>query len=87
MLVEQFNKNPTKWSIKECVEIGDMIGMDRAQVSKWNWDHRKKLSYDTSRRNGQLNKSTWDDVKKRDAKADFKAKPSGKDIGNKRSKV
>ena len=33
--------------------------MDRNQVSKWNWDHRKKNGIDTSRRNGQLNKSAW----------------------------
>ena len=60
-----------------------MIDMDRAQVSKWNWDHRKKLNLDTTRRSGQLNKSNWNGIKKRDEKD----KSSGNSIGNKRSKV
>lgn len=38
----EFEKNPTKWTIAECVEIGDRIGMVRTQVSKWNWDMRRK---------------------------------------------
>jgi hypothetical protein len=51
-LREEFEKDPVKWDIEKCVEIGNNIGMDRQQVSKWNWDHRKKYGFDTSRRNG-----------------------------------
>ena len=29
-LLEEFKKNPNKWTIQECVEIGDSINMDRA---------------------------------------------------------
>lgn len=29
VLLSEFEKNPVKWSIEECVQIGDRIGMDR----------------------------------------------------------
>jgi hypothetical protein len=38
VLLEEFSKNPEKWSIEFCLHIGDKVGMDRHQVSKWNWD-------------------------------------------------
>lgn len=52
ILEQEFELNPTKWTIAECVKIGDSIGMVRTQVSKWNWDQRKKMGIDTSRRTG-----------------------------------
>ena len=57
LLTEEFEKNPTKWTIDECIVIGEKMGFDRDQVSKWNWDHRRSLNIDTTRRNGQLTKS------------------------------
>lgn len=50
ILLEEFKEYPYKWDIEKCVEMGNKIGMDRQQVSKWNWDHRKKEGIDTSRR-------------------------------------
>jgi hypothetical protein len=67
-LRQEFEKDPVKWDIEKCVEIGNNIGMDRQQVSKWNWDHRKKYGFDTSRRNGQLTKSRPPGAKKREVK-------------------
>ena len=57
MLLEAFAKNPVKWSIEECIDVGDSVGLDRDQVSKWNWDIRKQQNLDTTRRTGQLKKS------------------------------
>ena len=60
-MAQKFEKNPEKWSTPECIKIGLRIRMDEVQVSKWNWDERKKRNLDTSRRNGQLNKSSVPD--------------------------
>jgi hypothetical protein len=51
------------------VELGQLIGFDRQQVSKWNWDHRKKNGFETSRRAGQLGKDKPKVENKREVKA------------------
>ena len=56
-LLDAFSRNPNKWTIEESIEIGENLGLDRIQVSKWNWDHRRKLNLDTTRRTGQIKKS------------------------------
>ena len=48
-LVDYFNINPT-WDYAIKVKIAEEIGMTLNQVSKWNWDHRKKLGFRTSNR-------------------------------------
>ncbi len=48
ILVEEFNKNQ-KWSYNDKIRIGEQIGMTFHQVSKWNWDYRKKLGISTKR--------------------------------------
>jgi hypothetical protein len=68
LLLEEFEKCPYKWDIEKCVEMGNKIGMDRQQVSKWNWDHRKKHGIETSRRQGQLTKSRPPGSRRREVK-------------------
>lgn len=48
ILVEEFKKN-YKWSYEHSVKIGQRIGMTFHQVSKWNWDQRKKEGIATER--------------------------------------
>ena len=81
ILMQEFERHPGKWSIEDCIAVGKKVGLDRIQVSKWNWDHRKRNNLDTSRRNGQLKKSKRSEElaeaeRKRDSKATAK-KSSG----------
>lgn len=48
VLLEEFNKS-YKWSYEQSVSIGERIGMTFHQVSKWNWDQRKKVGIPTER--------------------------------------
>ena len=48
VLMEEFNKN-YKWSYEQAVKISERIGMAYHQVSKWNWDQRKKRGIPTER--------------------------------------
>ena len=41
LLVDYFNTNPV-WDYETKVRIAEEIGMTFNQVSKWNWDYRKK---------------------------------------------
>lgn len=38
VLSAAFKRNPVKWTIEECIELGERVGLERDQVSKWNWD-------------------------------------------------
>lgn len=53
-LVKYFNECP-EWSMAKKIEIADEIGMTFHQISKWNWDYRKKMGIATSRKK----KSKW----------------------------
>lgn len=46
--MDEFKKN-YKWSYEQSVRIGEKIGMTFHQVSKWNWDQRKKQGIPTER--------------------------------------
>ena len=48
ILTEYFNRNPN-WSFATKMEIASQIDMTPNQVSKWNWDQRKKLGMPTDR--------------------------------------
>jgi len=48
MLMDEFEKN-YKWTYEHSVRIGELIGMTFHQVSKWNWDQRKKRGIPTER--------------------------------------
>ena len=48
-LVAEFEKS-NKWSYKDKIRIAELIGMTFHQVSKWNWDYRKKMGVDTARK-------------------------------------
>ena len=48
VLTEYFNRNPN-WSFAIKMEIASLIDMTPNQVSKWNWDQRKKLGMPTDR--------------------------------------
>lgn len=58
ILLTEFEKDPKKWTVAKAYEIGCKIGeatgkaMVHSAVTKWNWDHRKKLGLCTSRREG-----------------------------------
>ena len=52
ILAEYFNKNPN-WSYATKMEIAAQIDMTPNQVSKWNWDQRKKLGMPTERGKGK----------------------------------
>lgn len=39
----------TVWSYSHKVKIAKAIGMTFHQVSKWNWDYRKKMGLSTKR--------------------------------------
>ena len=47
-LMMYFLKNPT-WDYSEKVAIAAELGMTYNQVSKWNWDQRKKCGITTDR--------------------------------------
>ena len=49
ILQEYFNRDPN-WSYATKMEIAAQIGMTPNQVSKWNWDQRKKLGMPTDRK-------------------------------------
>lgn len=49
VLHDYFQENPD-WSYSTKVQIASQIGMTSNQVSKWNWDQRKKLGMSTQRR-------------------------------------
>lgn len=55
ILVAEFEKN-SKWSYKDKISIAAKIGMTFHQVSKWNWDYRKKMGVSTSRPKKQAEK-------------------------------
>ena len=48
LLVDYFNLNPI-WDYETKVRIAEEIGMTFNQVSKWNWDYRKKQGISTAR--------------------------------------
>ena len=48
-LVKYFNESP-EWSMAKKIQIADEIGMTFHQISKWNWDYRKKMGIATSRK-------------------------------------
>ena len=47
-LLKYFNQQPF-WDYPTKIAICEKLGMTLAQVSKWNWDHRKKLGIATTR--------------------------------------
>lgn len=49
VLLAEFSKKQT-WTFADKIRISKEIGMTHQKVSKWNWDHRKKLGLDTKRR-------------------------------------
>ena len=49
ILKREFEKDPV-WSYKKKMEIACFIGMNVNQVSKWNWDQRKKMGLSTDRK-------------------------------------
>ena len=49
ILQEYFERDPN-WSYATKMEIASNIGMTPNQVSKWNWDQRKKLGMSTERK-------------------------------------
>ena len=49
VLLDYFEKDPN-WDYPTKICIAEQIGMTFSQVSKWNWDHRKKLGMSTERR-------------------------------------
>ena len=48
ILVKYFEEEP-KWSMAKKIAIAEEIGMTFHQVSKWNWDYRKKMGISTAR--------------------------------------
>jgi hypothetical protein len=54
-LIKMFDKSPI-WEYKEKVRIAATIGMTFNQVSKWNWDYRKKCGMSTERKKKPANK-------------------------------
>lgn len=49
-LLDAFKKDQV-WNYADKVALAQATGMTYHKVSKWNWDHRKKLGLDTKRRN------------------------------------
>ena len=49
VLIKYFNESP-EWSMAKKIQIADEIGMTFHQISKWNWDYRKKMGIATSRK-------------------------------------
>ena len=52
ILIQHF-KRKSVWDYAEKVAIAEELGMTFGQVSKWNWDHRKKLGMHTKRPKGK----------------------------------
>jgi hypothetical protein len=52
VLMEHFNQDPS-WSYALKMKIATQIGMTPNQVSKWNWDMRKKMGLPTERKKNQ----------------------------------
>ena len=48
ILMDYFEKDPN-WTFSTKIEIAALIDMTPNQVSKWNWDQRKKLGMPTER--------------------------------------
>lgn len=48
VLLQHFNRNPI-WDYPTKIAIAEQLGMTFGQISKWNWDHRKKLGMCTTR--------------------------------------
>ena len=55
ILQDYFDKDPN-WTYAVKMEIAAQIGMTPNQVSKWNWDQRKKEGLPTERKKGKQNK-------------------------------
>ena len=55
ILQEYFKEDPN-WSYEKKMEIAVQIGMTPTQVSKWNWDERKKHNLPTERKRGKQQK-------------------------------
>ena len=49
ILMKYFSENPT-WSMAHKIQIAEEIGMTFHQVSKWNWDYRRKMGISTARK-------------------------------------
>ena len=49
ILTEFFERDPN-WTYATKMKIASTIGMTPNQVSKWNWDQRKKLGMSTARK-------------------------------------
>ena len=47
--LREFYKEDPVWDYSKKIEIAVELGMTLNQVSKWNWDHRKKLGISTER--------------------------------------
>ena len=47
--MKEFYKEDPVWDYSKKIEIAVELGMTLNQVSKWNWDHRKKLGIPTVR--------------------------------------
>ena len=47
-LLEHFERNPV-WNYQKKLHIAESLGMTLSQVSKWNWDERKKKGMCTQR--------------------------------------
>lgn len=48
ILENEFKKDPN-WSYQKKVDLALRLGFTFAQVSKWNWDMRKKEGIETKR--------------------------------------
>ena len=48
VLLEYFEKTQV-WDYPTKIKIAEELGMTLSQVSKWNWDHRKKMGVSTQR--------------------------------------
>jgi len=57
ILVQYFDKDPN-WTYAKKMEIAAQIGMTPSQVSKWNWDQRKKNKLPTERKKVSPNEAT-----------------------------
>ena len=52
ILLQHFKRKPV-WDYAEKVAIAEELSMTFGQVSKWNWDHRKKQGMSTKRAKGK----------------------------------
>lgn len=63
ILIAHFNRRPV-WDYAEKVAIAEELNMTFGQVSKWNWDHRKKMGVSTKRSKGKNNQE-WTQYRNR----------------------